>query len=164
MPEVDARRSPAAWDLTEGGQGAARALRAAIPEGVVVLSSSERKAVRTAQLATGRDPQQDPRFGEVIRPGEPHDEDVRARRAAWVRGEPDARHRGWESPSSAALRFGAALHEQKTEELLIATHGMVLVAWLVSIGQVRPGAEAERFWTDLAFPDLLSIDLGRDDA
>lgn len=129
-----------------------------VPPGVLVLSSGERKAIQTARLATGREPRQDSRFGEVAKPGEPHDELFRARRGAWVRGESDERHRGWETPADAALRFSQAVEEHPGEDLLIATHGMVMVAWLVSIGWLGAGRAAEEFWAALTFPDLVAVE------
>lgn len=94
----------------------------------------------------------------MTRPGEPFDTDVRERRGAWIRGEPDARHVSWESMAEAARRFAAGVADQEPEDdLLIATHGMVMVAWLVSIGQVDAGPTAEEYWASLAFSDLITV-------
>lgn len=158
MPDADAESTPSEWALTPSGRDAARALGSRLPQGVAVLSSAERKAIESARCATGREPLIDPRFGEVRRPGEPFDADARERRGAWVRGETDARHECWESMSEAARRFAAGVADQGAgDDLLIATHGMVMVAWLVSIGQVDAGPAAEEYWASLAFPDLVTL-------
>lgn len=34
---------------------------------------------------------------------------------------------------------------------------MVLTAWLVAVGVVRPGQEAGRFWSTLSMPDLIEV-------
>ncbi|GAB3742358.1 histidine phosphatase family protein [Microlunatus parietis] len=94
---------------------------------------------------------------EVVRPGEPFDDDHRARRLAWVIGRPDGRHRGWETPEQAAARFQAGL-DDLPGEVVVATHGMVLTAWLVARGVVAAGTEAGSFWTGLAFPDVVTTD------
>jgi broad specificity phosphatase PhoE len=60
--------------------------------------------------------------------------------------------------SEAARRFAAGVADQGAgDDLLIATHGMVMVAWLVSIGQVDAGRAAEEYWASLAFPDLVTL-------
>ena len=158
MPDTAPELAPSDWALTPSGHDAARAMGRRLPQGVTVLSSAEKKAIETARSATGRVPLIDPRFGEVGGPGEPFDADVRERRGAWIRGEADARHERWESTTEAARRFAAGVADQGSEDdLLIATHGMVMVAWLVSIGRVHAGPAAEEYWASLAFPDLITV-------
>lgn len=158
MPDTAPELAPSDWALTWSGRDAARAMGRRLPQGVTVLSSAERKAIETARCATGREPLIDPRFGEVERSGEPFDDEARERRGAWIRGEPDARHELWESTTEAARRFAAGVADQGAEDdLLIATHGMVMVAWLVSIGQVDAGPAAEEYWASLAFPALITV-------
>ncbi|WP_152361359.1 histidine phosphatase family protein [Microlunatus speluncae] len=160
-PMTSADVDPAEWRLSPAGRRAATALGPRIPEPAALASSTELKAVETLSFATGRAAAElhlDRRFGEVVRPGEPYDDDHRSRRLAWVEGRPDDRHRTWESLAQAAARFQAGL-DDFDGDVVVATHGMVLTAWLVSRGVVRPGAEAGDFWTRLAFPDLINTDL-----
>lgn len=162
MPEAEPELAPSDWALTPSGRNAARAIGMRLPRSVSVLSSAERKAIETAQCATAREPSVDPRFGEVRRPGEPFDADVRERRGAWIRGRTDARHEHWESLAEAGLRFEAGVADQSPgDDLLIATHGMVMVAWLVSIGRLDAGPTAEEFWASLAFPDVVTVTVPR---
>jgi broad specificity phosphatase PhoE len=102
----------------------------------------------------------DARLGEVCRPPEPIGDGHRAVRRDWVAGRLDQRHRGWESPSHAASRFAAAIAEHRSDTMVVATHGMVLTAWLVSIGHVEGGQPAARFWEAMALPDVVVVDLG----
>ncbi|MFC0674353.1 histidine phosphatase family protein [Brachybacterium hainanense] len=153
---------PARWPLSPEGRAAARRTGRRLPAGALVLSSAEVKAVETAQLATGAAPVLDDRFGEVRRPGEPFDSQVRARRRAWVGGTPDARHRGWESLSAAGTRFDQAVREHLAGcdgDLVIAAHGMVITAWLVVTDRLEAGEEAACFWEGLCFPDLLGAEV-----
>jgi broad specificity phosphatase PhoE len=163
MPTVNASQPPNEWPLSPAGRAAYAALGRVLPDRAAWLSSTERKAVETLALARSNqaaDMVQDDRFDEVVRPGEPFDDDVHDRRLAWVEGRPDKRHHGWESPEHGAERFQTAVSEQKSAEpLVIATHGMVLTAWLVSIGHVQPGRPAGAFWSRLAFPDVIRVSL-----
>ncbi|MGP5052516.1 histidine phosphatase family protein [Brachybacterium sp. JB7] len=162
MPVPDPTSSPSDWPLSSSGRFAAAAQRDRVPDVDRVLSSQEIKAVETARLATGRERHCDPRFGEVIRPGEPYDDDVRARRRAWVQSLPDTRHHGWETLEEAARRFGDAVQEHPDEDLLIATHGMVMTAWLAGIGALRQGRSAADYWDALPFPSLVTIRISAD--
>ena len=73
----------------------------------------------------------------------------------------DARHTGWEPATEAAGRFDAAVRDHAGgHDLVVATHGMVLTAWLVATGHVTPGARAGDFWTGLHLPDVVTVDLG----
>lgn len=153
MPQVRADQDPARWELTAEGRAAAAALRVRLPTAATVAASDEAKAVETMVAATGVAPRVDPRFGEVRRPPEPIAGDFRAARLDWVTGRLDGR--GWERPAEAAARFAAGLDELDGEVLLIGTHGMVMTAWLVSVGRIAPGAAAGRFWSSLRLPDVI---------
>lgn len=115
--------------------------------------------METARLATGQEPTTDASFCEVHRPGEPVDELSSERRGAWARGEVDVRHRGWETPDEAGRRFALAVDAHPGSDVVIATHGMVLVAWLVRIGHLEAGASAESYWSALTFPQLITIEI-----
>lgn len=163
MPEAAPSLSPDRWPLSTGGREAARALRGRLPVDAVWLTSAEPKAVETARLAAGpfQDIAHDDRFGEVRRPGEPHDDDVLVRRRAWVEGALDARHAGWETLGSAGDRFQEALAQWApragNRSLVVGTHGMVLTAWLVRVGVVSPGSAAGELWASLTFPDVVEV-------
>ena len=153
MPGTD----PAAWPLSADGVRAARGLRPHLPDAASFVASTERKAVETLAHAIDREPDRDDRFDEVRRPGERFDDDVHARRRAWVEGALDARHAGWETPDEAASRFDDGVRARQGD-LVVATLGMILTSWLVRIGRVAAGAEAGEFWARLRFPDLIDVD------
>ncbi|MFD6137907.1 histidine phosphatase family protein [Isoptericola sp. NPDC060257] len=159
-PHVSDDVPPHAWPLSAAGHAAARGLR--LPDGAHAVASDERKAVETLSLALGgADVPTDPRFGEVRRPPEPVSAEFREARRAWVEGAPDARHDGWESAADAARRFDDAVREHAGGgDLVVATHGMVLTAWLVATGHVAPGPPAGEFWLGLRLPDVVTVDLG----
>lgn len=159
MPVVDAALPAAQWPLSDAGRSAARALAGTLPRDGIRLTSPEPKARETLALACPGEAVTDARLGEVCRPAEPVGDGFRAVRRDWVAGRLDRRHRGWESPQDAAARFHAAVTERLPGTLVVATHGMVLTAWLVSIGHVESGELAARFWDGLALPDLVDVNL-----
>ncbi|MFF2452984.1 histidine phosphatase family protein [Isoptericola sp. NPDC058082] len=148
------------WPLSPAGRAAARGLR--LPDRTTAVASDELKAVETLARALGvADVPTDPRFAEVWRPPEQVCPGFREIRRAWVEGMPDDRHTGWESATDAARRFDAAVRTHAAGgDLVVATHGMVLTAWLVSIGRVAPGPPAGEFWLRLGLPDVVTTDLG----
>jgi broad specificity phosphatase PhoE len=150
---------PSQWPLSPDSRSAARAMSRKVPGNVVLLSSTEQKAIETARLATGDAPICDARLREVDRPGESFDEFSSDRRGAWIRGELDERHQGWEAARQAGCRFARAVEAYPGSDLLIATHGMVLVAWLQEIGRLQPGEAAEAYWSALAFPQLITVEI-----
>lgn len=159
-PEVRADLPPASWPLSTAGRLAAAGLRGSLPEADRLASSSEPKAIQTISLAAAVGPGAitiDDHFGEVRRPGEPFDDHHRERRLAWITGRPDARHASWETPEQAAGRFQDGLDQLDGEIVVVGTHGMIITAWLVAIGELRPGDPAGAFWQQLAFPDVLTI-------
>ncbi|MEZ5091380.1 histidine phosphatase family protein [Nocardioides sp.] len=162
MPEVDPHRSPDSWRLSREGRIAARALRADLPRTPTAVSSPEIKAVETLALGIDRPADRivtDDGFAEVLRPGEPFDDEVAARRRAWVEGRLDGRHDGWETPGEAATRMQSAIDRHRPERaaLVVATHGMAMTAWLTACGHVADGAAAGEFWSQLRFPDVIRL-------
>ncbi|MBO0811350.1 MAG: histidine phosphatase family protein [Microlunatus sp.] len=163
-PEVRADLPPASWPLSPAGRLAAAGLHGTLPAAAGLASSSELKAIETICLAAAVEPEAvtvDDHFGEVRRPGEPFDDHHRDRRLAWITGRPDARHAAWETPEQAARRFQDGLDQLDGEIVVVGTHGMIITAWLVAIGEVRPGDAAGACWQQLAFPDVLTITLRR---
>jgi len=164
-PSVVPGTDPAAWALSPAGRRAAERLRHRLPsETGIWVASQELKAYQTLQcLAVGaeRSILRDERLDEVRR-DEPFDDDFRSRRQAWVEDRLDARHDGWEAPRAAATRFDEAIrdHAGPGAPPVVGSHGMVITAWLVHRGRVRPGREAGRFWTGLELPVLVELDLG----
>lgn len=158
MPRVDAAKAPDLWELSPAGVATARAHPVQAAE-ATIMSSPERKALRTTALMTASDEAAlgvDARFREVDRLERVHD-DFRAARAAWIAGELDSRHHGWETPDAAARRFHEGLAAHTADHLIVGTHGMVLTAWLVAQGQVQPGVAAVAFWEALDFPAVVEI-------
>ncbi len=165
-PDAVPADDPRTWRLSAAGRTAARRLRPRLPREGRWVSSTEAKAHETLLCAAGREPiavARDAGFDEVRR-DEPFDEDFLARRLAWVSGEPDERHAGWETPQEAAARFGLALarHTAPDAPLVVASHGLVITAWLVhGRGRLDP-SDAGRFWQNLAFPDVVELDVPDD--
>lgn len=160
-PAVSPRDDPRLWPLSTAGRQAASQLRRRLPRAGRWVSSSERKAYETLFYAGhGSIPvAEDPRFDEVRR-DEPFDSEFKARRRAWVEGQLDDRHTGWESPVEAAERFDLAVreHTADADALVVATHGMVLTAWLVHERQWLALGEAGAFWERMRFPDVIRVD------
>lgn len=156
MPDVDPRR----WRLSEAGRIAARTLGARLPAHAVLVSGTEPKAYETLTCAAGPDVAvaQHPGFDEVDR-NEPFDADYRARRMAWVQGRLDERHAGWETPHETAIRFdqAIALHATAGSPLVVASHGMAITAWLVYERRLLVLRDAGRFWSAMAFPDVIEV-------
>lgn len=160
-PEVSPLDDPRSWPLSTTGREAASQLHDRLPDAGRWFSSTERKAYETLLYAGGSSVRvdQDPRFDEVGR-DEPFDSEFKTRRRAWVEGHLDERHAGWESPQEAAERFDLALREyaNATEALVVATHGMVLTAWLVHGLRSLSELEAGSFWEQMRFPDVVRVD------
>ena len=163
-PEMSPSIDPARWPLSPTGQVAARALKGQLPGQRVWLSSEEVKALATLTCARPNNHVrivQDQRFNEVVRNGEPFDDEFRVRRAAWLEGRPDERHSGWETPAEAAQRFDEALrtYASKDAPVVVGSHGMVITAWLVHHGRVESGEAAGRFWRSLAMPAVVQVQI-----
>jgi broad specificity phosphatase PhoE len=101
----------------------------------------------------------DSRLNEVRHPPDSIGNEVRSVRRAWVAGRLDERHNGWETPTVAAARFDAGIRDYASGNVVIASHGMVLTAWLVSIGTLAAGQPAALFWEELGFPDIVEVEL-----
>jgi broad specificity phosphatase PhoE len=159
-PEVVAGVDPRRWTLSAAGRRAARDLGPRLPKGGVWVSSTETKAYDTL-LCAGEGTVaivKDRDFDEVRR-DEPFDGDYRARRLAWVEGDLDKRHAGWETPRETAARFGHAVtaHAVPDSPLVIASHGMAITAWLIHGPRLVAPHRAARFWTALTFPDVIEV-------
>src|SRR5688500_3312740 len=91
MPTVDGTLDPAQWQLSPQGLAAARELAPRLPAGAHLVSSREPKANQTLLAAGAVD--QDARFNEIARVGEPFDGNFRELRLSYVEGTD---HPGWE--------------------------------------------------------------------
>lgn len=163
MPQVSATAPPSRWPLSQEGCRASYALRPRLRElfddaQATWLTSSEVKAQQTMSLAAGVEPEVDARLDEVRRPAEPIGEAALAARRAWVAGRVDRRHEGWESPAEAAVRFDAALRSRAVAPLCVASHGMVITAWLIASGRLEAGDRAAAYWSELQLPDLIVVE------
>lgn len=159
MPELTPALGPEEWPLSAEGRRAARALQTRLPHRCHRVASRERKAQQTLELALPGEFEIDGRLDEVRRPLEAYGSNVRPHRQAWVTGTLDARHEGWETPAAAAYRFDCAIRHAPQGEVVVATHGMVMTAWLISIGVLESGRAAAQFWDHLAFPDVVTVPL-----
>ncbi len=67
---------------------------------------------------------------------------------------------GWESPEEAVERLTFAVREYAAEAdaLVVATHGLVLTAWLVHGRRWLAPGEAGTFWEQMRFPDVIPFD------
>jgi broad specificity phosphatase PhoE len=156
MPDATAETPPSEWTLSEDGVRAAAVMCTALPRDARLVSSPEPRAWQT--LGGRADVVRDPRFREVDRPIEPWSDDFRAKRAKYVSG---VGHRGWEPHDDVARRFGvgvAAHADAGPRPVVIATHGMAMTVWLVSVGATS-ATEAVDFWRGLRFPDCHLVDL-----
>jgi broad specificity phosphatase PhoE len=156
MPAATPDVAPTEWPLSPEGVRAARALRELLPRDSRLIASTEPKAWQT--LGDVTDVPRDARFREIDRPHEPWSDDFRERRAQYVAGEA---HPGWEEQADVADRFGAGVaghYDGGTRAVVIATHGMAMTTWLVSIRAVARD-EAAAFWRGLRFPDCHIVDL-----
>lgn len=159
MPRVDPSVSASDWELSADGIRAAHQMNLTAPPTTRVIASTEKKAIQTLALVTGSSERaipSDAGFDEVRR-REPVDSGYRDRRSAWVRGEPDARHAGWERFADVGARMDAAITRFRADSMIIGTHGMALTAWLVRAGLVAPGAAAVDFWATLAYPEIIEV-------
>jgi broad specificity phosphatase PhoE len=155
MPAVSPDVPPAAWTLSADGLRAASAIRSTLPRDSRLVASTEPKAWQT--LGAAGEVERDTRFREIDRPSEPWSDDFREVRAEYVSG---ARHRGWEAHDDVASRFEAgvaAYSDEGPTTLVVASHGMAMTLWLVSVGAVAQ-AEAAQFWRELRFPDCHLVD------
>jgi len=152
MPAHTPDRPAGSWDLARDGRRGAESLRTVLPSNAVLVSSPEPKARQT--LEPSGPVMTDWRFREVDR-DEPHGDDFRARRLAWVTG---ADHAGWEPRALVVARFGAAvqfwLSRAGDQPLVIASHGMAMTVWIAAQGLEDPGA----FWVALRLPDVFEVD------
>jgi 2,3-bisphosphoglycerate-dependent phosphoglycerate mutase len=154
MPEIDPAIPAHDWPLSADGQAGANLLAGLLPSDAVLVASAELKARQTLEPAG--DVRVDARFNEVAR-DEPFDDDFRARRRSYVSGgfQPH-----WESRLDVTARFDAAVGEwlgfADGRPLVIGTHGITLTVWLsATVGLDDPAG----FWSALALPDLLEVDL-----
>jgi broad specificity phosphatase PhoE len=137
------------WRLGDEGRAAARELAQRLAGELRIVSSSEPKALETAEeliAVRGGSVTVDERLGEVRRPprwdGGYYD---RARR--YVGGEPVD---GWEPLAEIVERFAAAARGAE----VVVTHGLAMTLYLAADDPVR-------FWDELAFPDAWSALAGK---
>lgn len=154
MPLVSSDIPSREWPLSQGGRSDAEALAGQLdfPAGTTFVSSDELKAKQTAE-AFATEIVIDPRLREVGRPWVEADYEATARR--WLEGE---HVDGWESQSDALGRMTEAASEADTRfgsGVCLVSHGLaisVLVADLAGVDRVE-------FWSQLRFPDYVTIDL-----
>jgi len=148
---------PAKWPLAAGQLDEIGRTRSALRLGAdtVVVASTERKAIETAEaVAGGRDIAPSKEFREVRKPWFDEADAHRAAAARYLAGEVLA---DWEPLAEAAERFQAGVDAHRgVEELVIATHGMVMSAWLTTVVELP---DPFLFWSGLRMPDAWQVDL-----
>lgn len=155
MPSAVPDEDPSTWRLGPEGLAASRELSRVLPNTDRVVSSPEPKAVATAQLTTGREPQLDLRLVEVRRPSDwntEHRSDVRR----YLAGE---ELDGWEGHEDVLSRMTEAMTEHLTADpdgdLVVFTHGIGSTLWL----ERAVGIDAISWWSHLRYPDAWAVDL-----
>ncbi|OAI38919.1 hypothetical protein AYO38_01890 [bacterium SCGC AG-212-C10] len=160
MPVTSAEQSSKEWPLSDAARHDCVALARRLPTGLapMVLTSSERKAVETAEgiaLHRSLEVRVDARLGEVERP-DAWVEDYRAEAVAYLR---DGAQEGWESPTDVVARFSAAVDEALAhaghQPLVVVNHGLALSLYAASKATV----DLLPFWRALTFPDAWQLDL-----
>jgi broad specificity phosphatase PhoE len=153
MPTVDPRISPTRWHLTPAARQASRLLAEVLPANALLVSSTETKAMETAQeiqSVAGGSIVTDDRLTEVAHHGTWQDDHATLARQ-YVAGRC---HDGWEDHAEVVSRFRSAVLESldraDSQPLVVVTHGQAMSTWLASGAQLVDPVE---FWTSLRFPD-----------
>lgn len=133
-PVVDPAAPIESWGLSPVGRARAGAWRA--PAACPVVSSTERKAIETAELvADGRSVEQDPALGEIDRSATgylPLDEFDAVVEAFFAR--PSESVRGWERAVDAQERIVAAVRSHACAgDVVLVSHGAVGALLLASL-------------------------------
>ncbi len=159
LPDPDPATPAHAWPLSPEGTEAAAGLARSWPElppPLSVVSSSERKAIETAEQVTsalGTDPAAiSAGLGEVQRPW--IDGDYRAAARVYLRSGSAP---GWESRADVLQRVSCALAEHWRSEgtTVVAGHGLAMSIWAAdAVG----GLDIVEFWEGLTFPDAWLFD------
>jgi broad specificity phosphatase PhoE len=147
----------AEWPLTEKGRKDASLLGANLagrPSGTIVLTSPERRARETADLAfplvvaNGRD-----QLSEVVKPWYASADEATNATTKYLQGEVVE---GWERREDVIRRIAQLKSDFGAwESLVLVTHGVFLTTWLdQEIGLEEPFS----FWSDLRMPDAWELD------
>ena len=144
------------WSLSADGIEDARrlgiALRGLVGVAATVVSSTEPRAIETAEALGFGDVHRDERLREV---GRPWSDDERAFREATRRYLSGVPVEGWEPLDEAAARIDSVISELDGT-CVVTSHGTVLSAWL---RRQVVDIDAADFWEQLAMPDAWLVDL-----
>lgn len=156
---------PAQWGLSPAGRRRCQSLasRLAPYEPTVILSSSERKAVETAQLVASllKIPYDVVEgLGEHDRSGEPyHDRETFLQLVKTLLTQPEQEVFGQETGAEARARFEQAVRQivetRQIGNVAAVTHGTVLSLFMAAHGE----EDAYRFWQRLAQPAFVVFSL-----
>jgi broad specificity phosphatase PhoE len=156
-PEVTEGALPPAWPLSDASRQAISGLgrRLTVDRGAVLVSSTEPKALATAEaLELGLEVIAADELREVAKPWFEDEADLHRAAAAYFGGEVLL---GWEPLAAAVARFRRVIDQLDSQhDSVVVTHGMVMTAWLASIGVV---ADGYRFWLRLTQPDAWEVSL-----
>jgi broad specificity phosphatase PhoE len=147
---------PATWTLSADGLDHARRLGAtlrAVVADTTVVSSTEPKAIETAEALGFGEVHRDERLREVGRPWYNDRQSFTHAARQYLSGVPVA---GWESLDDAVARFGSAISELDGACIAVS-HGTVMSAWL---SRQVSAFDAAVFWNQLEMPDAWRVDLG----
>ena len=160
-PLIDPSVPPGEWPLSPEGEEASRQLAQrfhTLPASV--CSSPEAKAVQTARLLTqgwGVQVEVEAGLREVEgRAWANSPTEYERAVSRYLRGEVVE---GWEERGNAQKRIVAVVEEAMgaQEDLLIVSHGLVLVLLLSWLLEMKPGM-LFRVWQGMRFPDLCALD------
>ena len=144
---------PSEWPLDNGSASDITRLASGFEplNDPIVVSSTERKAIETAE-ALGLGPAlPSAAFDEVTRPWFDDRSELEEAMARYFAGAPLS---GWEPLAEATARFERGVHDLAEGDAVVVTHGTVMSAWLSASGRI---ADAIAFWSSLRMPDALSM-------
>jgi broad specificity phosphatase PhoE len=161
-PLIDPPTPSSEWALSPQGEEAARrfAQSLAAPPATPIYSSAETKAVQTARLLSegwGVQVRVEEDLHEVEgRPWANSPAEYEQIVGRYLRGEAVD---GWEERTGAQRRIATAVQKLMgpDQDVLVVSHGLVLVRWLSWLLKVEPGTLFP-VWRTIRFPDVCIVD------
>jgi broad specificity phosphatase PhoE len=149
-PQRDPNTPPETWPLSPTGRSQASSIALPWKEIDVVVSSPEPKALETARLASGREPDHDEDFREVERPWTPAYAD--ALKEYFAGREP----RGWEPRSVAARRgLDAVDRHAQGRAMALVSHATLMTLMISELQQIPPSFDT---WLSIGYASFCEID------
>ena len=149
-PQRDPRTPPETWALSATGRSQSAAIALPWKEIDVVVSSPEPKALETARLAAGREPDHDEDFREVERPWTAAYAD--ALKEYFAGREP----RGWETRSVAARRgLDAIDRHAQGRAMAVFSHATLMTLMVSELLQSAPSFDT---WLSIGYASFCELD------